>query len=101
MVKNTFGIRTIAIYTEAKCFCPLGKDWYTNQFRIDFVPNELIPDYCELDKFIDENINGHHMIIEEAVSLLHSYMQDAYSPAYLKVTSSVEDAKHCRVTVIK
>lgn len=101
MIKNTYGIRTIAITAEAKCFCPIGKDWYTNHFSIDFVPNELIPDYCEVDKFIEGNINGHHLIIEEAVNILHSYMKDTYAPSLVEVTSSVDDAKHCNVTVIK
>ena len=50
MVKNIYGIRNISIDAQAKCYCPLGRDWYTNHFTIDIEVAEDIPDYVELDK---------------------------------------------------
>ena len=55
MITNKYGIKTIQISSKAKCYCPLGKDWYTNNFTIFFQVGEIIPDYCEMDKFIDDN----------------------------------------------
>ena len=101
MVENKFKINSISIDTTAKCFCPLGNDWYTNQFAVNFVPGEMIPDYCHVDKWIDENINGKAMIIEEAVAMLYEHLRDTYKPDSLNVTSYVEDARHCAVTVSK
>ena len=101
MVENVYGIRKIEIRSEAKCFCPLGKDWYTNHFKVEFVPGEAIPDYCEMDKWIAENINGKNLIIEDAVARLQSYLSEAYRPAYCIVESHVNDAKHSSVVVIK
>ena len=99
MVKNTYKIKHITIESTAQCFCPLGNDWYTNQFVVDFVPAEYIPDYCEMDKWITENINGKHMIIEQAVAMLYDYLHNTYYPVDLHVESYVEDAKHSAVTV--
>lgn len=101
MVKNEFGIKTITIESTAKCFCPLGQDWYTNNFTVEFEPGEFIPDYCEMDKWIEENINGKIMIIEKAVAMLYDYLSTTYCPAGLYVESYVDDAKHSTVTVSK
>lgn len=101
MIENTFGISKIEIKTNAKCFCPIGRDWYTSQFLIEFVPAKQIPDYCKVDSFIDEAINGKNLIVEEAVIVLYSYFKREYDPQYLKVTATVSDAKHSAVTVIK
>lgn len=101
MVKNDFRIKTITIHSTAKCYCPLGEDWYTNQFTVEFYPGAYIPDYCEMDKWIQGNINGQSMIIEAAVDALYSYLQNAYNPLALCVQSYVDDARHSAVTVTK
>ena len=101
MIENVKKISSIRIESEAKCYCPLGQDWYTNHFTIDFEPDQYFPDYCQVDKWIDENINGKHMIIEDAVDMLHAYLKDTCMPYTCVVTSYVNDAKHSTVTVTK
>ena len=101
MVENNYGIRTIIIESEAKSFCPLGKSWYTNHFTVKFEPAGVIPDYCVMDKWIAENIEGKELIIEAAVDALYNYLETTYSPNFLEVTSYVEDAKHSVVTITK
>lgn len=101
MVENGYEIRGITIKNTAKCFCPLGKDWYTNNFVIHFTPDRNIPDYCEMDKWIDQNINGKELIIEAAVHMLHTYLKDTYKPKQVMVESHVTDARHSEVTVYK
>lgn len=101
MVKNNYDIRKIIIKRTVQCLCTLGKDWYTAKIAIEFMPGENIPDYCELDKWIAENINGHEMIIEEAVHKIHEYITKTYDPVLLTVEADVEDAIHSAVKVIK
>lgn len=101
MIKNEYGIEKISIESTAKCFCPLGKDWYTNQFTITMYPYSYLPDYCDLDAFIKENINGKHLIIEAAVAMLYEHIAQTYTPSYLEVLSYVDDAAHSAVTVTR
>lgn len=99
MVKNNYGIRNISIDAEAKCFCPLGNDWYTNQFTIDIEVAHDIPDYVVLDKWIAEHINGRSMIIEEATAAVYQHVMETYQPYSCTVRSYVDDATHSAVTV--
>lgn len=99
MVKNKYGIRNISIDAQAKCYCPLGRDWYTNQFTIDIEVANDIPDYVKLDEWIAENINEHSMIIEEAVATVYEHVRDEYNPYNCSVHSYVDDAAHGVVTV--
>ena len=100
-LKNTQGITRIVMKPKAICFCPLGNDWYTNEFEVEFFPEEFFPDYCDVEKFLDETIRGKSLIIEDAVKLLYSYFEE-YSPASLKVTSNVFDVtSHSPVSVTK
>lgn len=99
MVKNKYGIRNISIDAQAKCYCPLGRDWCTNHFTIDIEVAEDIPDYVKLDEWISENINGHSMIIEEATAAVYQHVMDEYSPYSCTVRSYVDDAAHSSVAV--
>lgn len=97
--KNTQGISYIEIKPYATCFCPLGNDWYENEFTVKLVPYNLIPDYCDVDKFVFDNIAGKSLIIEDAVAKLYQYMVDEYKPLRLTVKSEVTNAGHSHVLV--
>lgn len=99
MVKNKYGIRNITVDAQAKCYCPLGNDWYTNQFRIDMDVAEDIPDYVKLDEWVAKNINGKSMIIEEATATLYQHIVNEYKPYSCSISSYVDDATHGTVTV--
>lgn len=101
MVENNYGIDKIVIHPEAKCFCPLGADWYTNHFEVTIGPDQKIPDYCALDVYIAENINGKELIIEEAVDLLYQHIVSIYQPRSCRIVSHVNDAGHSDVSVFK
>lgn len=94
-------ISKIHISPNAKCFCPIGKDWYTNMFTIEMVPDNIIPDYVEVDEFVQKSINGKDLLIEQAVNTLYNFMKETYQPKSLKVSSSVGDAAHSYVFVTK
>lgn len=99
MMSNDYGVKSITMYPSAKCYCPLGKDWYTNEFEVKMQVKDAIPDYCEVEAWLDENIRGKSLIIEEAVSKFRQYLEGTYSPASLMVSSSVCDALHFPVVV--
>lgn len=101
MIDNDFGIGKITIDCEARCYCPLGKDWYTNQFTIFLEPDKHIPDYCDIDKFVKSEIENKNFIIEKAVMVLHEYLTMTYEPKSCKVVSYAGDATHSPVTVEK
>lgn len=100
--ENKQRISKIIIKPEAICFCPLGNDWYTNEFEIEFIPNEFFPDYCDIEKFLNVQIRGKSLIIEDAVSMFYNYLEAEYKPLALKVAAYVNDVtSHSPVVVIK
>lgn len=101
MIENEYGISRIKIESTAKNYCPLGKDWYTNNFTIEIDVADSIPDYCDIDEYIYMTINGRSMIIEEAVKYLHDFIVNKYNPDKCVVRSYVDDAAHSAVTVEK
>ena len=68
--ENRYGVRKIVYKQKCRCFCPIGKADYTNEFTVTMEPAEIIPDYCEIDKFIRECLEGESLVIEEAASKL-------------------------------
>lgn len=99
MIKNDYGISKINIEATAKNYCPIGRDWYTNNFIIEFEAGEYIPDYCDIDEYVLQTINGRQMIIEEAVKYLNDFIVKKYNPVKCTVRSHVTDAAHSSVTV--
>lgn len=99
---NTMGVNEIEMTITARAFCPLGKDGYTNNFTILFLPNEVIPDYLDIEKWVNENIiESQVLTIEDSVSVIFKYLNDTYKPKFLTVHSYVDDAVHFPVKVTK
>lgn len=116
MFKNDQKISKIVFSPKEPChnFCPLGQLYcneiaqegekpklahYTNHFTITFYPNALICDYCDVEKWVRNNLNDRDLIIEDCVSMLFDYINDTYKPKYLLVESFVDDAVHGPVTI--
>ena len=100
-VKNVQGISRIVLTPKAICFCPLGNDWYTNEFTITLEPSDYFPDYCDVEKWMDENIRGKSLIIEDAINNLYTYFEEEYKPLSLTVSSFANSRVHAPVTVTK
>ena len=99
---NEQNISKIIMKPKAICFCPLGDDWYTNEFEVEFIPNESFPDYCDIEEFLNEQVRGKALIIENAVSIFYDYLKNEYEPSALKVTAYVNDVtSHSPVVVVK
>lgn len=63
-------------------------------------PAEIIPDYCEIDKFIRECLEGESLVIEEAASKLKKKLVEEVHPRWIMVESAVNDAPHGNVVVM-
>ena len=118
MFKNTQGINKIVFSPKKAChnICPLGQEFvnkntpegkqpvpahYTNHFKIEMVCGELVPDYCDIEEWIDDHLSNQTLIIEDCVQKLFDYIRDTYQPHSLQVTSKVDDAVHGPVEVSK
>lgn len=97
--KNDMKINEIKMKKRIHNFCTIGKDWYTSNLSIVFQPDEIIPDYIEVEKAMDE-IDKKELVIEEVVAQVTDILRE-YEPKYIKVTNSVDDAKHLSVEVTK
>ena len=53
-IENKQGIDFIVMRPKAHCYCPLGADWYTNEFEISMTPDKYFPDYCDVEAFLDK-----------------------------------------------
>ena len=90
--ENTQHITKIIIKPYAVCFCPLGNDWYTNNYEIVFTPGKYYPDYCDIEVFLDKRIRGQSLIIEDTLQLIYEWMQKEYAPERLIITAKVNNA---------
>lgn len=100
-IENKEKINKITMKPFATCLCHIGQDWYLNKFEIEFYPNNYYPDYMEVDKWINENIEGKELNIEQAVDLIYWHLMK-YEPYDVFVKSIVEDCKtHFNVIVEK
>ena len=96
---NTYGVRKIVYKQSCRCFCPIGKTEYTNNFTVTMEPGDTIPDYCEIDKLIREYIEGESLVIEEAAHALKRNLTEYVHPNWIMVESEVSDASHGTVVV--
>ena len=101
LIENTQGITQIIYRTKTRNYCPIGKDWYTSNIQAQIEPDNIIPDYIDLDKFVAEQINQKEMIIEDVVNALYNHISAEYKPKSLTVTIHVDDAAHSEVVVSK
>lgn len=98
-VENNMNIGEIIYEDKLKCFCPLGKDYYHNNFVITINPSKMIPDYIILHEAIQE-LHCHELIIEDAVAKVLDIVKE-YDPIKVIVKSVVTDAPHPKVTITK
>ena len=99
---NNEKISRIVMHPQAICKCKIGQDWYKNQFEVVFYPNMCYPDYMAVLDWIEENLSGKELNIEQAVAMLWDYLKLQFDPSKLIVTSKVDDAiTHFPVEVTK
>lgn len=100
-IPNKENIKLIQMHPKATCFCNIGQDWYLNEFTIHFYPGAFYPDYMEVESWINKNIEGQNLNIEEAINKIYNFLK-LYEPDGLEVISNVNDCKtHFNVMVKK
>lgn len=100
-IRNKQEISMIEFTMKAHCFCSIGNDWYTNNFRVTFVPGEMIPDYIDIHEMVQTGIEGERLSVEEATAYMYDLMAK-YEPENLIVSSLADDAEtHFPVRVTK
>lgn len=97
---NKMNITCIRMSATTRCFCPIGKAPYTAELEVEMVPGSTIPDYIEVEQFVNSG-DGASLVIEELVAAVADYLQAEYNPARVTVRAAVKDAKHFPVVVEK
>ena len=101
-IKNTQGISLIIMRPTAYTKCVIGQDWYKNELEISFVPNDVYPDYMEVDSYIMGSIDGAELNIEDVVNTIFNFLLEKYQPKDLEVADHIRGCKtHFNVDVIK
>lgn len=98
--ENVQGITRITFNHRTNNWCPLGNDYYTNQFTVSFTPGKVIPDYVEIQEDVGKRINHQPLSLEDAVSIMFDIV-NVYDPKELIVKSYGDDAVHFPVEVVK
>lgn len=98
--KNEQGITAISGQKRIALYCPMGKDYYTADITVDFVPGEIIMDYCELDNYLN-NQSGLSLIIEDLIEKIYNHLQEEYKPKALSVSVKAYSNTHLNVEVTK
>lgn len=96
-MKNDYKVKKITLTKQLSAWCPLGEQEYTADVTVKVLPEDTIPDYCELDAELGK-VNG-SLIIEELASKVLNTVSKAFSGAPARVTVSVPQSKHMPVIV--
>ena len=99
MISNTQSISVIEADKRISLYCPIGKDYYTADVKIKFLPNAFYMDYMDLDQFIN-NMGGPNLTIEEAIEQIYNELQ-RYMPKKVSVTIEAFSNTHLHVIVTK
>lgn len=97
---NNPKISTITFNQNVQAFCPIGHAWCTYQITVNMSPASLVPDYCEVEKFL-RDMSGSAMAIETCVGDVYDWLMEQYEPYYLEVRLYCDDAVHFPVLVTK
>lgn len=99
MINNTQSISVIEADKRISLYCPIGKDYYTADVKIKFLPNAFYMDYIDLDQFLNK-MSGSSLTIEEATEQIYNELQ-RYMPKKVSVTIEAFSNTHLHVTVTK
>lgn len=101
MFKNEMGINEISFVHTVQCVCAIGKSLCTYNFEVEMVPGDVIPDYLEVQDYMDNEINMHFLTMEDATAALANYLDEVYAPTGGSVACICCDARHFAVRVAK
>lgn len=85
IIKNIYKVKEIKYTANAFTKCPIGKEWGRMFIEIHAQLGDEIPNYCEIDKFIQEEIDNHAFIIEEIGYKIYEFIKELCNPLHLSV----------------
>ena len=77
MFEHTQGISGVSFNKTITLFCPLGKEHYTANITVDFVPDKVMMDYLDEESFF-KSISGSNLIIEDLVAKVYKHYKIAF-----------------------
>ena len=102
-IENEYGVAQIDMSRNVRCYCPLGKDWYSAKVTMtirNMTVCTRIPNYCKVDEFIS-SLDGQKLILEEVAYKVKSFLLELTNSEehciVVQVTS--EDAVHLPVII--
>ena len=98
-MKNTQKISKITLKKDALVKCKLGEDWYTAELAITMWPAEEIPDYRDIGTFIEQEVSGKLMTIEDVMEAVATFIMTTYQPHFLSTVAEVSNSNHPYVLV--
>jgi hypothetical protein len=98
---NTMGISEIAFTHTVQCVCAIGKSLCTYDMVVEMVPGKVIPDYLEVQEFMDNEVHMHFLTMEDATAAVANYLDLNYLPVSGTVSCLCDDARHFPVRVTK
>lgn len=100
-LKNSENVQEIIMHPSAYTKCQIGQDWFLNRFEVHFYPDKYYPDYIEVADFIQENIEGKELNIEQAAAILRDFLLSEYNPEKVTVIDHIQECRtHFDVDVI-
>lgn len=99
MINNTQSISLIEASKRISLYCPIGKDYYTADVYIKFVPDSHYMDYIDLDAFLNR-LSGLSLTIEDAANEIYTSLQ-VYNPISTTVVIDASSNTHLNVRVTK
>ena len=99
MLNNTQSITIIEATKRISLYCPIGKDYYTADVYIKFLPKDFYMDYIDLDVFLNK-LSGLSLTIEDGCKEIYNELQ-RYMPKKVSVTIEAFSNTHLNVKVTK
>jgi hypothetical protein len=98
-MKNTQKISKITLKKDALVKCKLGEDWYTASLTLVMYPDDEIPDYRDVATFIEQEVSGKLMTIEDVMEAVATFIMTTYQPHFLSTVAEVSNSNHPYVLV--
>ncbi len=85
IIKNIYKVKRISYHANAFTRCPIGKEWGRMFIEINAELGDQIPNYCDIDTFIQKEIDNHCFIIEEVGYKVYEFVKQLCNPKQLQV----------------
>lgn len=100
-IENKYKVNELTYEASAFVYCPMGNDWGHIDIFAKIKPNKYLPDYCDIDNFIEKNIEGKTLITEAVGFEVYNFIKNEIEPERLsvKVHSNNTSMHSCHTTI--